>query len=316
MSKPSEKIKIVVVGAGGLGAPVMWGLAEYFSLQSPNSDYAIELIDDDLVELSNFNRQIFFKEHDIGKHKTKALKKGLEQCLNRNLPNIRTHNTKLQIDNITQLLTGSNIVLDCTDNTETKFLLNDFCVLQKIPLVHAGASGGIGQVMAIDSSKNSPCLRCLFGNFSENDYKDQTTTCRHAGIFGAFVGMVGFLQVKLAISLLKNETETLSHGHLYRIDYPSLEERSVAVKAAKDCPLGCSTQQKTILDLADIKCPETYLYTKLKLEQMPRESLLDVRLSSLESISNVSKSVQEEGFSLLGDSLNLSKDLWSLRILC
>lgn len=315
MHKPildQEQIQLAVVGAGGLGAPALWGLCEYLFAHLPNIDCKIKLIDHDVVELSNLNRQVFFQEHDIGKSKAHCLKRGLGYCLGQDLNTVEAVNEKLELSNIEKLLGSSHLVLDCTDATETKFLLNDFCVLKNIPLIHAGVSGSTGQVLAILPGRQTPCLRCLFGDFSESDYQEQTTTCRHSGVFGAFAGMIGFIQVKLAIEALQG---TISDATtLHRLSYPELIEEEIQVVAAEDCPLGCSFHKRQTLDLTQKKCPDTFLYTKLQLEQMSGHALLDVRLSSKESVDNVSRSVIEEGFALCGKSTRISDNSWSLRI--
>lgn len=319
MQKPildQTQVQLAIVGAGGLGAPALWGIVEFLLTHHPETDYTIKLIDHDVVELSNLNRQVFFQEHDIGKSKAHCLKRGLGYCLNNELKNVEAIAEKLDLSNIEQLIGGSSLVLDCTDATETKFLLNDFCVLRNIPLVHAGVSGSTGQVFAVIPSQKRACLRCMFGDFSETDYQEQTATCRHAGVFGAFAAMIGFIQVKLAIELLQSTLlQTEGHGAtLYRLTYPDLIQEEVKVFAADDCPMGCSFDKKQTLDLTEKKCPDTFLYTKLQLEQMTGPALLDVRLSSKESVDNVSRSVIEEGFELCGRSTRISDSTWSLRI--
>ena len=178
-----SKSKVCIVGIGALGT---------FSseLLARAGVGCLKLVDRDIVELHNLQRQKLFSETDIGKPKALAAKKRLEEI-----------NSDIKIEAISEDITADNIamiksdlVLDCTDNLSTRFLINDYCIKNKIPWIYSAAIGTIGRVMAI--LPKSYCFRCHFKKAEGLD------TCDTAGILNTTIAMTSSIQVSEAIKIL------------------------------------------------------------------------------------------------------------------
>jgi len=142
----------LVVGCGGLGAPVLY----YLTAMGIGH---LGLCDGDTVALSNLNRQVLFTMEDIGKQKAEVASKRLKALS----PDLKTtvYNENMYEESAEEIIPVYDIVVDCLDNFETRFILNDACIKAKKPLVHAGISEYYGQLMTIRPGK-SACLRCIF----------------------------------------------------------------------------------------------------------------------------------------------------------
>ena len=174
-----SKASVLVVGCGGLGSPVLY----YLTAMGVGH---IGICDGDTVSLQNLNRQILFKVDDIGKSKATVARERLIE-LNPNL--ITTvYNQFLDEKLAESLIPSYDIVVDCLDNFETRFILNDVCVNERKPLVHAGICEYFGQLMTITPGKG-PCLRCLFpkGIQKKEDIKP-------SGVIGPTPGVLGAMQ--------------------------------------------------------------------------------------------------------------------------
>src|SRR3990167_4713474 len=143
---------VLVVGAGGLGAPVLLYLAAA-------GVGTITIIDHDLVELSNLQRQIIFCENEILKPKAEAAANRLKALNSSN--RIIAHHEKLTATNAQQHLEQHDLIFDCTDNLRTKYILNDSCFLLKKPLISASLLRFSGQI-TLYHAQHAPCMRCLF----------------------------------------------------------------------------------------------------------------------------------------------------------
>ncbi len=307
--------KITIVGTGGLGTPAAWGIIESRPTheEATGAPLTLTIVDPDIVERSNLNRQVLFREQDLGKPKALVLKAALERLFPTMAITIEAKQESLNQTSAKTLLSGSDFVIDATDSTEAKFLLNDYCTLQGIPFCYAGVVGNSGQLLVVDSSieSNNGCLRCLFEDFTEEDVDAQASTCQQAGIMGAAAGYLGFLQADAALQHLSGATNL--SGKLVRFCANSMKTSYSKVPAASSCPLGC-TRNHTKLDLTDKKCPETFLYTKLALEKITKKELLDVTFSSKDSVNNVSRAVLEEGYHVVGNGRQIANDCWHLLI--
>jgi len=169
---------VLVVGCGGLGAPVL----QYLTAMGIGH---LGLCDGDSVALSNLNRQLLFGMDDVSKPKAKTAKKRL-LTLN---PKLRTtvYSEFLDKERSREIIPAYDIVVDCLDNFTTRFILNDVCVDYNKPLVHAGIGEFYGQLMTITPGKG-PCLRCLFpGGIEEKEKKP-------FGVIGPTPGVLGTLQ--------------------------------------------------------------------------------------------------------------------------
>jgi len=171
--------KVLVVGCGGLGAPVLY----YLTAMGIGN---IGLCDYDVVSMSNLNRQILFTTADIGRPKAVTAEMRIK-ALN---PNLKTtvYQQPMDKDLSQSIVSEYDIVVDCLDNYETRFILNDACILAGVPLIHAGVEEFYGQLIAIIPGK-SPCLRCLFPDGAQD--KSQKGL---SGIIGPVPGVIGSLQ--------------------------------------------------------------------------------------------------------------------------
>ncbi|MDA9689684.1 HesA/MoeB/ThiF family protein [Betaproteobacteria bacterium] len=190
------KSRILIVGAGGLGCPA----ALYLATAGVKN---IRWVDPDKVEISNLPRQILFSEKDVNVPKVIVGKK----MLNNIVPavNVDAIEEKADETNLGKLISGCNIVLDCTDRFKTRHIINKYCVENKVPLVIGSAVGWSGQLMVVNSSEqNTACYACVF----EENPEFTDDPCGAFGIFSPLVGTVGLLQAGEAIKTLLKINQT------------------------------------------------------------------------------------------------------------
>jgi len=185
---------VLVVGCGGLGAPVL------FYLTAIGVGH-LGVCDGDSVVLSNLNRQILFTHDDIGKSKADTAKERLI-ALNPKLK-VTVYNKYLDEQLAKSIIKEYDVIVDCLDNFKTRFILNDECILAGKPLIHAGVGGVYGQLMTIIPGK-SPCLRCLFPNGvqDKNERVFQGESELVSGIIGPIPGIIGSMQALETVKYL------------------------------------------------------------------------------------------------------------------
>lgn len=180
----------LVIGAGGLGSAA----APYLAAAGLGK---ITLVDHDTVDLTNLQRQIMHKQQSIGKSKAASGKEFL-QDLNPKL-SINTVEDKVSEKNLSALLKGVDVVLDCTDNFSTRHLINAACFQSKIPLVSGSALKFDGQLSVFDfRNQVSPCYACLFSPAE----KLEEVSCASMGVFSPLVGIIGAMQAAQALQVL------------------------------------------------------------------------------------------------------------------
>ena len=180
----------VIVGAGGLGCPAAMYLASSGVGQ-------ITLVDDDQVELSNLQRQIGHNEKTIGLDKVSSLQQSL-QLLNSNV-DVNAVNKRLDEQELSETLKSADVVLDCTDNFSSRFLLNKVAFQQKVPLVSGAAISSEGQLICFDfRDQHSPCYHCLYSDEQSVD----APNCSETGVLAAVVGIVASMQALEAIKVI------------------------------------------------------------------------------------------------------------------
>ena len=217
--------KVLVIGAGGLGSPLLL----YLAAAGVGN---IGIIDDDKVELSNLQRQIIHKTNKIGSHKTDSAKETI-LSINPNI-NIMTYKERFSIFNAENIISQYDIVADGSDNFGTRFLANDTCFLTKKTLVSAAILRFEGQISTYSAYKDlNCCYRCLW---AKPPPKGLIPSCGEAGVFGALAGTIGSIQ---AIEVLK---EILGIGKslnnfLLIFDTLSSEMRKVKIKKDNNCQL-------------------------------------------------------------------------------
>lgn len=212
---------VCIIGAGGLGS----SLGYFLSAAGVGK---ICLIDNDTVELSNLNRQIAHNIKSIGKDKVISAKNTFES-LNSDVSIIPVKK-RLDKDNIITLLNNYDIICDCSDNFETRFLINDTCVRLDKPLITGAVSQFEGQLMVI-IPKETPCYRCLF---EEPPPLDFSTSLQESGIIGFVPGVIGALQAAEVIKLILGIGENLK-GHLLIYNFLNQTLRKVLIPRNVNC---------------------------------------------------------------------------------
>lgn len=212
--------KVLVIGAGGLGSPVCLYLAAV-------GIGRIGILDYDIVEISNLQRQIIHSTNDIGKSKISSAQSKMSN-LNPNVI-IDTYFEKLTTENALPILQNYDFIIDATDNFAGKFLINDACVLLKKPFSHAGVLKYRGQTMTVLPHK-SACFACAF---DEPPEKELNSIFR-AGLFGVVPGIIGCIQASEAIKYILNIGELLTNT-LLTMDIKTMEFRKIPIEQDTQC---------------------------------------------------------------------------------
>ncbi len=215
---------VCIVGAGGLGSPA--------SLYLAGAGVGhIGLIDDDIIDRSNLQRQVLYQESRCGERKVKVAAERL-RALNPDIE-ITPHATRLTAENIDTLLEAYPILIDGSDNFETRYLLNDYAVARKKVLIHGSVLRFSGCMMVIDPASGGACYRCLFPEAPE---KGVVPGCSQAGVMGAVVGVIGSLQALEAIKTVLGKGD-VQVGKL--LQYDGLRCRFHTTEVKKDVHCRC-----------------------------------------------------------------------------
>ena len=212
---------VLVVGAGGLGSPA----AIYLAAAGVGR---IGLIDHDDVELSNLQRQILYGTNDIGKPKPASARDRLT-AINPHVE-IETYHTRLDSANARDFFCGWDFVVDGSDNFPTRYLINDTCVLEKIPFAYGAILRFEGQA-SVFATEDGPCYRCLF---RDPPPPDLVPNCAQAGVLGALPGIVGSIQAIETIKWLLGIGGSLNK-RLLLIDALQMEFRNLSIQPDPDC---------------------------------------------------------------------------------
>ncbi|MGH7704918.1 MAG: HesA/MoeB/ThiF family protein [Candidatus Dormibacteria bacterium] len=211
---------LVVVGCGGLGVPA----ALYLGAAGVGR---LLLVDPDHVTLDNLNRQVAYRSDELGKAKAQLLAARVHE-LNPTI-SVRASRQSVRQATIARLLAGADLVVECSDNPPTKFLVNDYCVPRGIGVVIGGAVGLAGQVVAVPPG--AACYRCLFREPSPG----LAVSCREAGVLGPVVGTIGSLQALEAIRMLCGVGQDHG-GRLIDFDASVVRWREVRFPLDPACP--------------------------------------------------------------------------------
>jgi molybdopterin/thiamine biosynthesis adenylyltransferase len=232
-----EKIsngKILIVGAGGLGAPVAFYLAAA-------GVGTVGIIDGDTVDLSNLQRQIIHFTQDVGKPKVISAKEKIN-LLNPDV-NVIVYHTLFTSENAAEIIKDYDFIVDGTDNFPVKFLINDACVIAGKPFSHGGILRFDGQTLTY--VPGSACYRCLFHSPPP---PNAVPTCSQAGVLGAVAGMLGTIQAAEALKYLTGTGELLTN-RLLTFNAKAMTFRTVKTKPSDRCPV-CGSHP-TITELID-----------------------------------------------------------------
>ena len=216
--------KVLIIGAGGLGAPA----AMYLAAAGVGT---IGIADCDNVELSNLQRQIIHTTDDVGKSKVSSAAETI-RALNPDVT-VKTYKEYVNSSNIAEMIADYDFIIDGADNFPTKFLINDACVLGRKPFCHAGILRFEGQLMTYVPDEG-PCYRCVF---ESPPPKDAVPSCREAGVIGAMAGIIGSMQALEAVKYITGKGELLI-GSMLIFDGLKMEWRKVRLpRRNPSCPV-------------------------------------------------------------------------------
>jgi molybdopterin/thiamine biosynthesis adenylyltransferase len=238
--KQINRASVLVVGAGGLGSPVAFYLAAA-------GVGKIGIVDNDVVDVSNLQRQILHTTADVGRKKVDSARETL-LALNPNLT-IVPHDVRLDSTNIRDILKGYDLVAEGSDNFPTKFLVNDACVMTGTPLSMAGIFRFSGQILTVIPGEG-PCYRCLI---PQPPPPGAIPSCQEAGVLGAMAGAIGVMQATEILKLILGKGEVLS-GRLLLFEALQMRFEPIEVKRNPECPVCSETPSITELIDYDIAC--------------------------------------------------------------
>ena len=233
--KKLKKASVLCVGAGGLGSP----LAFYLTAAGVGR---IGIVDFDVVDFSNLQRQILHTTDDVGRPKLDSAAEKLK-ALNPNV-NVELHETRLTSENALQLFEKYDIVVDGTDNFPTRYLVNDACVLTGKPNVYGSIFRFEGQA-SIFATSEGPCYRCLY---PEPPPPGLVPSCAEGGVLGILPGLVGLVQATEVIKLILKKGNSLV-GRLLLFDALEMRFRELKLKKDPQCPVcGENATIKALID--------------------------------------------------------------------
>ena len=227
--------KVLLIGAGGLGSPV----GVYLAAAGVGT---LGIIDDDVVDLSNLQRQILHGTSDIGIPKTKSA----EATITEMNPDVKVvpYNERITSENAFQILEQYDLIVDGCDNLPTRYLLNDAAVMLGKPIVHGSIFQFEGQVTVLYPGKG-PCYRCLY---PEPPPAGMVPSCQEAGVFGVLPGIIGTIQAVEAIKILLDIGDSLI-GSLLLFDALTMNFNRLKLRQDSCCPM-CG-ENPTIHELID-----------------------------------------------------------------
>ena len=227
--------KVLLVGAGGLGSPV----ALYLAAAGIGT---LGIVDADVVDLSNLQRQILHSTDRIGVSKAESAK----QTINSLNPDVqvRLYNDRLTVDNVMDIFRDYDIIVDGSDNFPTRYLVNDAAVLVGKPVVHGSIFQFEGQA-SVFTPHEGPCYRCLFPTPPP---PGMVPSCSEVGVLGVLPGVIGVIQATETIKLIIGQGEPLV-GRLVMYDALAMRFREIRIRRDPDCPL-CG-EHPTITELLD-----------------------------------------------------------------
>ncbi|GAB4324602.1 MAG: molybdopterin-synthase adenylyltransferase MoeB [Promethearchaeota archaeon] len=214
--------KVLVVGAGGLGAPAILYLAAA-------GVGTLGIADDDVVELSNLQRQVVHRVADLGTPKAESAANKVRE-INPDVQ-VRVHNFRVTASNARELFAQYDFVIDGTDNFSSKFLINDACVLEGVPFSHAGILRYNGQTLT--HVPGSACYRCVF---PREPPRGAIPSCQEAGVLGVVAGILGSVQAAEALKFVLGTGDLLTNRMLV-VDVKSSNFRVVRVRPNPTCPV-------------------------------------------------------------------------------
>ena len=230
-----KKARVMVVGAGGLGCPVL----QYLTAAGAGN---IGIIDDDLVDLSNLHRQVLYNEEDIDKPKAEAAAEKLRKQ-NSDI-NIVAYNEKLNSQNVNSLLKDYEVIVDCTDNFESRYVIDIYCDKTATPMVYGSVHRFQGQVCVFNYGRGQIIDPTIYESLSDDKYFESPTyrclypkppeagsglDCSEGGVIGVLPGIIGSMQAAEVIKIITGIGEVLS-GKLLCFDMKTMESTIIGIK--------------------------------------------------------------------------------------
>src|SRR5579859_1539078 len=247
-----KSAKVLLIGTGGLGAP----LGLYLAAAGVGR---LGLVDFDVVDFTNLQRQVTFGSSDVGKPKTEAARNRLAS-LNPDIQ-IETFETKLTSDNALELFKDFDLIVDGTDNFPTRYLVNDACILLGKPNVHGSIFRFEGQI-TVFGMPEGPCYRCLY---PEPPPPGLVPSCAEGGVLGVLPGIVGSIQAMETIKLILGRGDSLV-GRLLLFDALAMKFRELKLRRNPNCPM-CG-EHRSITKLIDY-----YEFCGVRGEEAPAPNL-------------------------------------------
>jgi len=217
--------KVLIIGIGGLGCPLLTYLAA-------SGVGKIGIVDHDKVEISNLNRQTLFVQSDIGKFKVNQAKKNINK-INSKIK-ILTFNIKLNSNNIKRVLKNFDIICDGTDNYETRYLINDECKRSKKILISAAISKFDGHLYKFNFKKKGSCYRCFMPEIPSDE-----NNCQSEGIFSPVAGILGSMQANEVLKTILNFKSNL-HNRMIVFNSIKSDLRNIKLDYNPNCKNKCS----------------------------------------------------------------------------
>ena len=214
---------VLLIGAGGLGCP----LALYLAAAGVGH---LGIIDDDVVEASNLQRQVLYQTRDVGRSKVEVAKERIV-ALNPDVE-VTTYHERLTSENALEIFAAYDVIVDGTDNFPTRYLSNDACVLLGKPNVYGSIFRFEGQASVFDA-RTGPCYRCLF---PEPPPPGSVPSCAEGGVLGVLPGIIATIQATETIKLIVGSGKSLS-GRLLLYDALAMEFNEFQLKKDPDCPV-------------------------------------------------------------------------------
>ena len=214
------KGKVLIIGAGGLGCPLILYLA-YSGVGN------LGIVDNDKIELSNLSRQVLFTRKDIGEYKTSVSKRATKKINKKTI--VKTFTEKINRENINKIAKNYPIICDGTDNFESRLLINDYCIKNKKILISSAINRFDGQLFCFDFRKKTPCFRCFMP-----EAPNENTNCESEGIMTTLAGIAGSLQANEAIKSILGIKNSLN-GNIMIFNALSSSFRKVKLLKNPNC---------------------------------------------------------------------------------
>ena len=225
------KARVLVIGAGGLGSPVLMYLAAA-------GVGTLGIVDDDTVSLSNLQRQVLHSTENIGIPKVTSAIESIAR-INPHI-NVEPHQTRISQENAAEIIAKYDLVLDGSDNFDTRYLINEVCVSLGKPLISAAMSQWEGQISVYDTTNDGPCYACVF---PARPAEGLAPSCSEAGVMGALAGVMGSMMAGEAIKYITGAGVGL-RGEMLIYDALYGETRKFKLAVNPECPT-CKEARQT-----------------------------------------------------------------------